>query len=201
MPPRLGIGQRDRSWVDDPDGALVTRAQTGDREAFEELVRRHADRLYGVVRRVGLSHELAQEVTQEALLRAWRAIDTFKGEARFFTWVYRIALNEAKRRLQREPSRALVRSLDTDDAVDPPDFRAEPHARATHDELRAALARGVRGLALKYRAPLILRDVEGLSTAEAAAVLGLSEAAFKSRLHRARVAVRDAVSEHLEDRA
>jgi len=202
MPPRLAsIGQRDRPCVDDPDGALVARARVGDREAFEELVRRHADHVYGVARRLGLPGEPAREVTQEAFLRAWRGIGAFKGEARFSTWLYRIAFNESKRRLARDPRSAMAASLDDEGVIDPPDLSGEPHARVAHDELRAALARAVRGLALKYRAPLILRDIEGLSTAEAAAVLGLGEAAFKSRLHRARLAVRDALREHLDDRA
>jgi len=184
--------------LDDPDVALVAHAQAGARDAFEELVRRHADRLYAVVRRLGLSDEAATEVTQETFLRAWRGIGAFKGEAQFGTWLYRIGFNEAKRRLRREAARAQPRSLDEEGAVEPPDLRDEPHLRLAHGELRAALATAVRALPLRYRAPLILRDIEGLSTAEASAVLGLSEAAFKSRLHRARAAVRDALEGHVD---
>lgn len=199
MPPRVArSGSHDRSWLVDPDGALVSRAQAGDRDAFEELVRRHADRLYAVVRRVGLPREAAEDVTQEAFLRAWRSIDAFRGQSRFFTWLYRIGLNEAKRWLGHEPARALVRSLDDEDAGEPADVRDEPHARVTHAELQEAVADAVRALPLKYRTPLILRDIQGLSTADAAAILGLSEAAFKSRLHRARVAVRDAIRDHAD---
>ena len=190
-------GLRDRSRVDDPDAALVIRAQGGDREAFEALVRRHTDRLYPVVRRFGLSRDAAQEVTQETFLRAWRSIGSFRGDARFLTWLYRIGLNEAKRRGEREPTRGLVRSLDDDDALEPQDVREEPYLRLARTELREALLAAVRGLPMKYRAPLILRDVEGLSTADAAAALGLGEAAFKSRLHRARITVRKALSDHL----
>jgi RNA polymerase sigma-70 factor (ECF subfamily) len=183
--------------LDDPDSALVTRAKAGGREAFEELVHRHADHLYGVVRRLGLPREAAEDVTQETFLRAWRGIDAFKGEARFFTWVYRIGLNEARRRLEREPTRAL-QSLDGEHAIEVPDLRYEPHARLAHAELQTALAAAVRSISPKYRAPLILRDIEGLSTADAAAILGLSEAALKSRLHRARAAVRAAISDHVD---
>ena len=199
MPPRLaGIKPRVRRG-DDPDGALVARAQSGEREAFEELVRRHADRLHAVVRRLGLSAEASEEVTQESFLRAWRGIGAFQGQALFFTWLYRIGVNEAKRRLQREPARAVVRSLDEDGAVEPRDVRDEPHARVAQAELRGALADAVRALPPKYRAPLILRDIENLSTADAAAILGLGEAAFKSRLHRARAAVREAIESSLGD--
>jgi RNA polymerase sigma-70 factor (ECF subfamily) len=199
MPARLArSGSRDRPRPDDPDGALVSRARAGDGRAFEELVRRHADHLYGVVRRFGLPGDAAQEVTQEAFLRAWRSIGSFEGQARFFTWLYRIGLNEAKRWLEREPAPRGMRSLDVDDGLEPADLRYEPHALVAHEELTVALGAAVRALPLKYRAPLILRDVEGLSTVDAAAILGLSEAAFKSRLHRARIAVRAALRPHLE---
>lgn len=136
-------------------------------------------------------------MTQEAFLRAWRGIGAFKGDARFLTWLCRVAINETKRRRGREPAGWLVGSLDEQGAVQPADVRHEPHARAARAELRGELERAVRALGVKYRAPLILRDIEGLSTSEAAAVLGLSEAAFKSRLHRARAAVRDAVGDQL----
>jgi RNA polymerase sigma-70 factor (ECF subfamily) len=202
MPPRLARpGSHDRPGLGDPDGALVARAQTGDREAFEQLVRRHADHLYEIVRGFGLASDAAQEVTQEAFLRAWRGIGSFRGDARFFTWLYRIGLNEAKRRIGRDPSRAVLRSLNEEGAVEPSDARGEPHARVAHAELRATLAAAVRSLPLKYRVPLILRDIEGLSTADAAAILGLGEAALKSRLHRARVAVREAIEAQLGDEA
>lgn len=199
MAPRLArVGSHAGQRLGDPDVALVARAQAGARDAFEELVHRHAARLYAVLRRLGLSGEAAEEVTQEVFLRAWRGIGGFKGEAQFGTWLYRIGFNEAKRRLRREPARARLGSLDEEGAVEPPDLREEPHLRLAQRETRAALATAVRALPLRYRAPLILRDIEGLSTAEAAAILGLSEAAFKSRLHRARSAVRDALDGHLD---
>lgn len=181
----------------DEDAELAGRARDGDREAFEELVRRHADRLYAVVVRLVPDRHEAEEVTQEAFVRAWRAISGFKGDARFFTWLYRIGVNEAQRRAQRR-ARARVASLD-EQAVDPPDPGPAPDRQAEHSDLRAALERAVRELDPDYRAPLILRDVEGLSTAEAAAIMGLGEAAFKSRLHRARLSVRNAVKDYLAE--
>jgi RNA polymerase sigma-70 factor (ECF subfamily) len=183
--------------LEDADLALVARAQAGDREAFEQLVRCHADRVYAVARRLGLPSDAAEEITQETFLRAWRGVGSFRGDARFFTWLYRIAVNEARRRLERETARTLVRSLDDDVAVEPRDVREEPYARVAQAELRQALAAAVLALPLKYRAPLILRDVEGLSTADAAAILGVGEAALKSRLHRARAAVRSALQDRL----
>lgn len=179
--------------------ALIERAQSGDRAAFEALVRRHADRLYAVVLRfLGDSRE-AEDVTQETFLRAWRGISGFKGRSQFFTWLYRIGLNEAKRRAARGRPTARLSNLDEGSAAQVADWSEAPERRAAEGELREALERAVRALDPEYRAPLILRDVEGLSTAEAAEVMGLGEAAFKSRLHRARLAVREAIEEYLRE--
>jgi len=178
------------------DGALVVRARAGDRLAFEELVRLYADRLHAVVRRLVDDQHEAEEVTQEAFLRAWRGIAKVKGDSQFFTWLYRIGVNEAHRRTSHR--RAPVASLE-EKLVEPADTRPEPPRRVEQDDLRHALERAVQGLKPDQRAPLVLRDIEGLSTAEAAAILDLGEAAFKSRLHRARLAVRDAVRDYLPE--
>ena len=90
------------------DEDLVALARSGDRAAFEELVQRHADRLFGVVLRMVSDRQEAEEVTQEAFLRAWRGLGGFKGDARFFTWLYRIGVNEARRRLERGSRRGEV---------------------------------------------------------------------------------------------
>ena len=180
------------------DAVLVRRAQQGDRTAFEALVQRHADQLHAVVVRLLDDRHEAEEVTQEAFLRAWRGIQGFKGDAQFFTWLYRIGVNEARRRAQRRPAARGVGSLE-DQVVEPRDTGPGPHQASENADLRVALERAVRALEPDYRAPLILRDVEGLSTAQAAEIMGLSEAAFKSRLHRARLAVRAAVDSYLPD--
>jgi len=180
--------------------ALVKRAQGGERDAFEQLVRVHAAGLHAVVARFCVSREEAEEVTQETFLRAWRAIGGFQGDAQLFTWLYRIAVNEAKRRIER---RAVedAGSLEEQPARELADGRATPDVRAEQADVRATLEAAVRALDLDYRAPLILRDIEGLPTIQAAQLLGLSEAAFKSRLHRARVAVREVMAQHLGDPA
>jgi len=182
----------------DEDAELVARAQAGEREAFEELVRRHAEHLFAVVVRLMPDRHEAEEVTQEAFLRAWRGIGHFKGDARFFTWLYRIGVNEARRRTHQQRPAGPTASIE-EAALEPPDPRPAPDRQAEHTDLRAALERAVRALDPDYRAPLILRDVEGLSTAEAAAIMGLRQAAFKSRLHRARLAVRNAVEDYLDE--
>lgn len=175
--------------------ALVERARAGDRAAFEELVRRHADRLYAVVLRFVADGDEAQEVTQEAFLRAWRSIGRFEGRSRFFTWLYRIGINEAKRRAARRPSPPVV-SLDDEPIPEAPDWSEAPETRFAQADLRRVLEDALRALPLKYRTPIVLRDVEGLTTREAAEVMDLGEAAFKSRLHRARLAVRRALDEY-----
>jgi RNA polymerase sigma-70 factor (ECF subfamily) len=174
---------------------LIAQAQAGDRLAFEELVRIHAERLYAVVLRLCTSPHEAEEVTQEAFLRAWRAIGRFDSRSQLFTWLYRIGVNEAKRRAQRGARGLRTVSLE-ESPSEPPDLSEAPEHRAERGAVRAALERSVRRLPFEYRAPLVLRDIEGLSTREAAEVLGVSEAALKSRLHRARACVRDALGDH-----
>jgi RNA polymerase sigma-70 factor (ECF subfamily) len=178
----------------DAEAQLVRTAQEGNREAFEQLVRLHADRLYAVVIRVvGDRHE-AEEVVQETFLRAWRSLGRFEGRSQFFTWLYRIGVNEAKRTHERRGARPASAPLD-DAPGQAADERLAPHARAEAQDLRHALEAAIMELPMDYRMPLVLRDIEGLSTAEAARVMDLGEAAFKSRLHRARLAVRAAVEE------
>lgn len=204
--PALGRRPAMLGWMPPPvsfeeEQELVARAQAGDERAFEVLVRRHADGLYAVVARFLGPGPDAEEATQEAFLRAWRSIDRFRGEARFFTWLYRIGINEAKRRARRGRAGAATTSLEETPDAEVADAAAAPESVAGEVELRRALDEAIRGLKPTYRAALILRDVEGLSTAEAAASMGLGEAAFKSRLHRARRAVRRAVAAYLEEGA
>lgn len=174
---------------------LVRSAAAGDMEAFEELVMRYADRLYASLRRFGLEDGEAQEVAQETFLRAWRSLSRFEGRSQFFTWLYRIGFNEAHRRLGRRRPARTVLSIDeraVDDLADP---GPGPAALAEQTELRAALAEALCELPTALRAPVVLRDVEGLSTHEAATVLDLGEAAFKSRLHRGRMALRGLIGQ------
>lgn len=181
------------------ESELVRRSGEGEREAFEELVRRYADRLHaGVVRFVGDSEE-AREVTQETFLRAWRGIAAFRGDSRFFTWLYRIAINEAKRRGERRGRWKEAFSFDEEAAPEAPDWSEAPETRFEQADLRRVLDEAIGELPLDYRIALVLRDVEGLSTAEAASAMCLGEAALKSRLHRARLAVRSSLESYFEE--
>lgn len=177
------------------DHELVAAAQRGDHAAFEELVARHADALHRVVRRMVPSEHDAHEVTQEAFVRAWRALPGFRAEAEFFTWLYRIGCNEAKRLTSRAQMTATA-SLDAI-ARDPADPAPGPAGSAEHRDLQTALNEAIAELSPEYRLPLVLRDIEGLTTQQAMQILGLREAALKSRLHRARMQVRTAIADYL----
>ncbi len=177
----------------------MARAKAGDRAAYEALVRHNADRLYAVVLRFSATESDAEEATQEAFLRAWRSLGRFRGDARFFTWLYRIGVNEAKRILDRRPTSDVVVSTENRPIDDVADDAPQVHLQAQDAELRDLLEQEIRRLPDKYRAAVVLRDVEGLSTAEAAEVLGLREAAFKSRLHRGRMSLRAAVAHYVVD--
>lgn len=181
---------------------LIQRAQAGDEAAFAELVRATSERLYAVLLRFTGSPVDAEEAMQEAFLRAWRSIGRFESRARFFTWLYRIAINEAKRLAERRRPRAGEVSLDESPLAEAPDWSRSPELVAEQAGAIRALERAITELSPDYRAPVVLRDIEGLSTREAAAVLELGEAAFKSRLHRGRMAVRRALDEYFaEERA
>ena len=171
------------------DDTLVSRARAGDTEAFEELVMLHAGRLHAALRGFGLDESEAQEVAQESFLRAWRGLHRFEGRSLFSTWLYRIGFNEAQRRLAKHPPAGTFVSTSERPVDELPDAATGPAGRAEQRELRTALARALQHLPPKLRAAVILRDVEGLSTEEAATVLELGEAAFKSRLHRGRMAL------------
>ena len=192
-------GARQDAGVErEEDHELVRGAQAGDAAAFEELVRRHAGRLHEFVRRFAGTRQEAEEVTQEAFLRAWRGIGRFHGDASFSTWLFRIGVNESRRRRQIEQRFAHQVPLDGQ-LVEPRETRPGPALVAQHHDLKAALERAIAELPPELREPLVLRDVEGLTTEQAAAVMELGEAAFKSRLHRARLVVRAAVHVYLPD--
>jgi RNA polymerase sigma-70 factor (ECF subfamily) len=161
----------------------------------------HADRVYGALRRFGLDAVDADEVAQEVFLRAWRGLAQFEGRAQFSTWLYRIAFNEAQRRLSR---RTLPRAQPAPDgdapdpvAALPEPAESGPEARALAGELERRLDAALDELPPEWRDAVVLRDIEGLSTHDAAEVAGVGEAAFKSRLHRGRMQLRALLEPYL----
>ncbi len=179
---------------------LVRRARGGDKDAFAQLVIAHADRVQGSLRRFGLTPAEAGEVAQEVFLRAWRGLPRFEERSQFSTWLFRIAFNEAQRRLSRRPPPSLGPNPDRDDDViaslpESPD--ASPEAQTLDREFERTLERALDQLPADWRAAVVLRDIEGLSTHEAAQVVGVREAAFKSRLHRGRMQLRALLEPYL----
>jgi RNA polymerase sigma-70 factor, ECF subfamily len=181
------------------EAQLLERARDGDEDAFAELVERHSDRVYRALRRFGLAPDEAGEVAQEVFLRAWRGLSGFEGRSQLSTWLYRIAFNEAQRRLgRRRPAAAIDPAGEDPLAVLADDPARGPDARALQRELSEIVDAGLAELPPDLRAAVILRDLEGLSTAEAAEAAGVRPAAFKSRLHRGRMALRAQLAPYLE---
>jgi RNA polymerase sigma-70 factor (ECF subfamily) len=178
------------------DDALVTRAQAGDDRAFAELAERYATRLRRVLYRITRDCDAAYDAVQEALVRAWQNIGRFEGRSSFFTWLTRIGINEAYRGLRRP----TLPVLELDDALGEriPDWGNRPEELFESREFLAAVDAALAELPTDYRAAVVLRDVEGLSTAEAADALGIGERALKSRLHRGRMALRGKLDSHFD---
>ena len=161
---------------------------TPDMVAFEQLVEEYADRVYGIALRITGSSTDAEDVMQEAFLQAFRSWESYRGEAAPFTWLYRITVNAALMRARAtRPTDLLSERPDSEEIVD---WSADAAQAALRDELQEQLAAAIVRLPEDLRVVLILRDVDGLSTAETAASLDLTEAAVKTRLHRARMTLR-----------
>ena len=161
----------------------------------------HADRVYGALRRFGLDPDEADEVAQEVFVRAWRGLARFEERAQFSTWLYRIAFNEAQRRLSRRPPRARGArpgSRATRSSRCRSRRELGPEAQTLDREFERTLERALDELPADWRAAVVLRDVEGLSTRDAAEVAGIREAAFKSRLHRGRMQLRALLEPYLK---
>ena len=156
--------------------------------------------MYGALRRFGLDASQAEEVAQEVFLRAWRGLDRFEERAQLATWLYRIAFNEAQRRLARRVLPRVEPDAEGEDPVAslPEASHLGPEALALDREFEAVLERALAQLPTDWRAAVVLRDIEGLSTKDAATVVGVREAAFKSRLHRGRMRLRALLEPYLE---
>lgn len=173
------------------DGALVAAARSGDPEAVEEFLRAQQPRLLRFGLRMCGSPEDAGDVLQDTLIAMARTLPRFRGDSSVATWMFAIARSFCiKKRRRRKGAPAAVEGLRGDE----PDARPTPEDVALGSERVALLERAIRALPPASREVLLLRDAEGLSAAEVASVLGVGERAVKSRLHRARRAVRDALS-------
>jgi RNA polymerase sigma-70 factor (ECF subfamily) len=199
------VNVADRTRVD-PDAALVEALRREDPEAMEQLVERYTDRVYRLARRITGSNQDAEEVAQDALWTAGRKIHTFKGDAAFGSWLYRIAANAAYMKLrsrrakgQEIPLEEVLPALDGDGAHFAPmdDWSRRVDERTLQAELRRVLESAIDELPPDYRTVLVLHDVEGRPNPEIADALGLSLPAVKSRVHRSRLFLRRRLGEYL----
>jgi RNA polymerase sigma-70 factor (ECF subfamily) len=184
--------------------ALVKAAQKGDVGAFEQLIKKYDRNVFRIAQHITQNREDAEDVVQDAFLKAYQKLDQFQGNSKFYTWIVRIAVNEALMKLRKRKSDKLV-SMDEDVETDEgtitrefADWSPNPEQQYNQAELNDILSRTIQGLPASFRTVFVLRDVEGLSTEETAEMLGLSVPAVKSRLLRARLQLRERLSRHFK---
>ena len=191
------------------DEDLVARARTKDFAAFEELVERYEDKIFRLAFRFVRNETEAKEIVQDTFLLVWRKLDTFKGDSQFGSWLYRVASNTALMRLRaqrRHPEISTeelpVDYLDNYGQVPAAgeNWAKRPDDELQSDELRRRIQKAVDELPEIYRTVFLIRDVEGLSTEETAEVLEISIPTVKTRLHRARLALRDAITRYFDQK-
>jgi RNA polymerase sigma-70 factor, ECF subfamily len=179
------------------EGELVSRAQSGDNEAFAELVGRYQNKIYRLARNITQSNEDAEDVLQETFLKAYSHLDGFQRNSKFYTWIVRIAVNESLMKLRKRKSDRTVpldEPLDTGEesvAREIAVWDDNPEQRYSREEMQEILDEAVDSLKPDFRTVFVLRDIEELSTEETAEALGISIPAVKSRLLRARLALRE----------
>ena len=187
-----------------PDVALVERVRSGDIAAYDELVRKYERQVFRIAQHITQNREDAEDVMQDAFLKAYEKLDQFQGNSKFYTWLVRIAVNESLMRLRRRRTGKMV-SIDEDVETeegsvprDLADWAPDPEQNYTQSELAEILRKTIQGLPPGFRVVFALRDVEGLSTEETAETLGLSIPAVKSRLLRARLQLRERLSRYFK---
>ncbi len=189
-----------RVVIEDPDRELVERWQAGDEDAFEELIRRHEARVFRLLYRMMGSREDAEDLTQETFLSLHRHGHRFRAEARFSTFVYRVAANAAlNRRRSLGRGRARIEKLKTRQLAgdDLPSAPRDPEDSTLGAELSEHVRVALDDLTPSLRMPVVLYDIEGLAYGEIAKILGIAEGTVKSRIHRARQALRDKLKDVL----
>ena len=192
--------------VRDDEHLLVAAAKSGDNAAFEELVTRYEGKIFGLTMSITGNRADAEDATQEAFLKSYAHLDTFQGDSRFYTWLVRIAANEALMRLRkRRPGEfSIDEPVMSDEDLMPRDleeWRPNPEQNYAQAEIEQILNEAIEKLDADFRIVFLLRDVEEMSTGETAEALGMSIPAVKSRLLRARLNLRQKLNQHfrLED--
>ena len=189
------------------DLTLVRRAQGGEADAYDELVRRYQRQIYGVTYHMTSHHEDASDLTQEAFVKAWQALKSFKGDSSFFTWLYRIAvnrtLNHLKQRKFRDSKHGMsLNDLDVD-AEHHPDIVSlasdkTPRRALALEELKEKLNAAIQRLSENHRIVVTLHDIQGLPHDEIAKVLGCNTATVRTRLFYARQQLQGILSDYLK---
>ncbi len=189
--------------VKDDEGTLVSAAKAGDVTAFEELVNRYERKVFRLAQNITQNREDAEDVMQDAFLKSFEHLSEFQGDSRFYTWLVRIAVNEALMKLRkRRPNQvSLDEPVESEDDLMPreiEDWGPTPEQRYAQTELHGILSEVIGQLDPTFRIVFVLRDIEELSTAETAQVLGLSVPAVKSRLLRARLKLRQKLNKYFQ---
>jgi RNA polymerase sigma-70 factor (ECF subfamily) len=187
------------------DDELVKFAQGGENRAFDELVHRYQDKVYRLCYKILRHEDDAAEAMQDAFLSAYRGLKNFKAESTFSTWLYRIATNASlmKYRKRRDKHISLDQSQSPDDDAEPmqlPDWSAQPPEELLTAEMREVMAESIKRLPPELQEVFVRRDLGEMSNADVATELGLSVAAVKSRLHRARIALRERLNRYFADK-
>lgn len=183
---------------------LVRAAKVGDLEAFSELVRRYDRNVFRIAQHITHNEEDAQDVVQDAFLKAYQNLGQFQEQSKFYTWLVRIAVNEALMRLRKRRNGRIVsldEEVETAEGTMPrevADWSPNPEQLYGQSELGDILRKTIQGLPPGFRTVFVLRDVEGLSTEETAEMMGLSVPAVKSRLLRARLQLRERLAKYFK---
>ena len=183
----------DKATVKETDEELVRKAKAEDSRAFGELVTRYESKVYSLALRMVRNPEDAEDVLQDTFLRAYRGIKSFQGNSTFSTWIYRITANSALMRLRKRqlPTVSIEDSNEREMPINIADWAPGPVEQMLSQETQQAMSEAIEALPPEFRQVFVLRDVEELSNAEVAEILDISIAAVKSRLHRARLKVRN----------
>ena len=186
------------------EAPFVAQARKGDDRAFAELVKRYEAKIFRLAQHITQNREDAEDVLQETFLRAYEHLDQFQGNSKFYTWIVRIAVNQALMKLRRrrtDKSVSLDETIDTGEDTVTREIAAwdeDPEQRFSREELGEILDSAIQTLAPTYRSVFLLRDVDDLSTEETAEALGLSVPAVKSRLLRARLQLREKLTRYFK---
>jgi RNA polymerase sigma-70 factor (ECF subfamily) len=202
MTPRLG-SSANKAVASEHELDLIRRILSGEKQLFRDLIRPYERAAYMAAYSIVKNEHDAEDIAQETFLKAFRSLASFRGEAKFSSWLLRIAMNEARMRLRKDHKK-LYQPLEEDGEEDRfyrplliSDWRELPSEAVERDEVRKEIERALNLLSERYREVLVLRDIQQMSIAEVAAVLNISEGNVKVRLLRARLSLRDILAPRL----